>query len=214
MLCERCRGELTPYRGPACGRCGVPMLILAPLCPECKREPPPFTRAFSRSLYEGKMEGLVRRLKFQDAPQLAEPLACLMAEEWRERGLQSQPFDLVTAVPLSKASLSRRGYNQAALLARTLARELGLPYRESLRKVRRTAAQARLGREQRLTNQRGAFTVSAPLAGERVLLIDDVMTTGATARECATTLMTGGAGEVWVYTLARWTGSQRGRISS
>ncbi len=190
------------------------MTISAPLCPECKREPPPFSRAFSHSLYEGKMEGLVRRFKFQDAPQLAAPLAQLMAEEWRERGLQSKTFGLVTAVPLWKASLSRRGYNQAALLARKLAGELGLPYREALRKVRRTAEQARLGREQRLTSQRGAFTVAAPLAGERVLLIDDVMTTGATARECAITLLTGGAGEVWVYSLARGTGSQRGRISS
>jgi predicted amidophosphoribosyltransferase len=88
------------------------------------------------------MEGLVRRLKFQDAPQLAQPLAHLMAEEWRERGYQSQPFDWVMAVPLSKASLSQRGYNQAALLAQKLASELGFPYRESLRKVRRTAAQA------------------------------------------------------------------------
>jgi ComF family protein len=163
----------------------------------------------TRSLYTGKLEGMIRRLKYQDCPRLARPLALLMAEEWQSRELAGERFNLLTAVPLSRAGLSRRGYNQAALLGKTLAAELGLPYLECLHKVRRTPSQARLGREARLANLQGAFAASRVLQGQRVLLVDDVMTTGATARECARALRQGGAGEVWVFALARGTGSQR-----
>jgi ComF family protein len=110
----------------------------------------------------------------------------------------------MAAVPLHKNRLRGRGYNQALQLARQLGRHLGVPVApELLRRVRDTAAQQGLDAAARNSNLRGAFTVSHPVAGRRILLVDDVMTTGATARECAAVLVAAGVAAVEVAVLGR-----------
>ena len=119
---------------------------------------------------------------------------CLEASEWQ--------VDVLCAVPLHPLRYMQRGYNQSALIARVAARERGLPYRPLLRRVRSTRQQARLGGTARQDNVTGAFR-AAPLVGEQVVLVDDVMTSGATVTECALALFAAGAGRVYVATVAR-----------
>lgn len=155
------------------------------------------------------MEALILRFKFGDRPQLAKPLAAMLAEVWR-----SQPvfIDLISSIPLGSRRRRERGYDQAQLLAKCLAQELDLPYRETLVRRRETKAQSRLSREERLRNVRGCFSVVSPSVawqGKRILLVDDVLTTGATMTESSRALLAGGAIEVFGLTLARGSGFYR-----
>jgi ComF family protein len=114
------------------------------------------------------------------------------------------PADVVTFVPATRRAVVARGFNPAEELARPLAGALRLPFRPMLRKLRETADQASLARARRARNLRGAFAVRAvPAAAGRVLLVDDVMTTGSTANECARALRRSGAAEVVVLVFAR-----------
>ncbi len=148
------------------------------------------------------------RFKFQDHPHLAEPLGQLMIQRWRQCEIK---VDLVTSVPMSSKQLRVRGYNQAELMAKVVARCLGLPYKTLLMKRKETREQSKLKREERLTNVIGVFEPcgNEDLGGKAVLLVDDVLTTGATASECAKVLLSAGASAVYVLTLARGTGDQR-----
>jgi len=118
---------------------------------------------------------------------------------------REQSFDLIVPMPLYWRKRWRRGFNQAGLLAREISRRTHTPVRNALRRVKDTAAQAGLTNAKRRQNVSGAFRAkrSAPLAGQRVLLIDDVLTTGATAASCARALRKAGAREVTLLTLAR-----------
>jgi ComF family protein len=131
-----------------------------------------------------------------------------MAQAWQKQEIEA---DIVTSVPLSKRRLRLRGYNQAELLAKTIAHGLGLPYQELLVRKRHVKEQSRLKREERLTNVLGAFAPidGLDLGGKRVLLVDDVLTTGATTSECSRALLKAGASSVYVLTMARGTGTQR-----
>ncbi|MFQ6099724.1 MAG: ComF family protein [Anaerolineae bacterium] len=144
----------------------------------------------------------MHRLKYRGRTVLAEPLGGLMAAYWTQHPMSA---DLVVPVPLHPARLRERGYNQAALLAREMARRTGLVVEEqALIRQRATAPQVELNARQRKENVRDAFRCSGnSLAGKRVLLIDDVCTTGATLEACAVALYAGGARDVQALTLAR-----------
>lgn len=148
---------------------------------------------------------MILRFKFGNCPQLSSPFAQLMTSLFNEKKIK---VDLVTAVPLAQLRRRSRGYDQAQLLATQMASFLALPYRGTLVRLRETKAQAKLSREQRLLNVVGAFRINADsVAGKRVLLVDDVYTTGATVKECSRVLLQAGAQSVVVFTLARGTGS-------
>lgn len=151
--------------------------------------------------YEGGLERAVRALKFHHNQRIARPLDTRLAQEVRLLGWKP---DWVCAVPLHKRRLRERGYNQSVLVAKRCAKELALPYCEPMVRVRATQQQAKLEATERQGNVTGAFS-SAPLAGERILLIDDVRTSGATTTECALALLTAGARRVWVATVAKAT---------
>lgn len=144
----------------------------------------------------------VHALKYEGARVLSAPLGDLLASAWRDRAI---PVDLVIPVPLHRQRLRQRGYNQSLLLARELARRLELPLSHgSLIRARNTPSQVGLSRQERWDNVRGAFrTISQEPGGARVLLVDDVMTTGATLRACSLALKKGGAKEVVCLTLTR-----------
>jgi ComF family protein len=147
--------------------------------------------------YEGDARDLILNLKFKRARSAAGPLGNLLAGR-----LPDREFDAVTAVPVAPARRRERGYNQAELIARRAAKRLGLPYLPTLG---RTTAQHQigLGRVGRQQQVRGAFYPTRPLRGVRLLLIDDVITTGATLNECARTLKSAGAGSIWGAAVAR-----------
>jgi ComF family protein len=151
---------------------------------------------------EGAVREAIHQFKYDGRTVLVEPLVDLMAAYWTEHPMS---VDVVVPVPLHAARLRERGYNQAALLARELARRIGLPLNERvLVRQRATTPQVGLDARQRRENVQDAFSCSSnDLAGKRVLLIDDVCTTGATLEACAVALYGGGAGSVQALTLAR-----------
>ena len=148
------------------------------------------------------MREAIHRLKYSNSQDLAAPLGEMMASYWQDVHL---PADVIVPVPLHARRLRERGYNQAALLARELGKGVGLPVLESaLIRARHTSPQVDLNAEEREENVRGAFRCpDDQLAGKRVLLVDDVYTTGATLEACSLALKRGGVHTVWALTLAR-----------
>jgi len=175
----------------------------------CRRAAPPFQRAIAYGAYDGTVRDLIHLLKYQRV----RPVASLLAELLTELLLSVQMPEslLVVPVALFKRKLRERGFNQAEEIARAVVRRRavgGIQLEASaLVRVRETASQTGLTRHQRRANPRGAFAVTRPerIAGRSVLVVDDVMTTGTTASECARVLLRAGARQVFVATVARAT---------
>jgi ComF family protein len=208
-ICQPCRERFASAR-PRCLRCALPLPGRASVCGGCLRSPPPFVAAVAAVDYAFPWNGLVAGLKFREAIAHAGPLAQLLGDALLHRPPESAPTmpDLVVPVPLAAQRLRRRGHNQAWELARRVARRWRLPARaDVLARVRDALPQMDLPRAQRLLNLQGAFMVPhrsrSLIAGRRIALVDDVMTTGATAAEAARTLLRNGAAEVQVWVLAR-----------
>ncbi len=188
-----------------CARCGIPRPPSVATCAACLAHPPAFDVARALGLYlaEGAqlnpLASAVRALKFRGHRAVAGTLGRAMAGI-----VPAGPHDLVIPVPLHVSRLRERGYNQAALLARALARTAGLALLPNgLVRRRPTPAQAELDAGARRTNVHAAFVASARVAGAAVVLVDDVLTTGATADACARALRDAGARRVSVVTVGR-----------
>ncbi len=200
-LCAPCSASLEPVACP-CPVCGLP--AAGAICLSCQTDRPPFARAAAPLVFGGALSEAISRLKYGGKTHLAPALASLLVPALREDPMTAAA-EVVLPVPLHPRRLRRRGFNQAALLLAPLRRHLGgRCCWGALHRIRPGPPQAALGRRQRLENLRGAFRASpAAVAGRTVLLVDDVMTTGATARACADALCGAGAAEVRVLTLAR-----------
>ncbi len=172
-------------------------------CGDCVLHPPAFERARSYGAYRGALRELVHLFKYRGMRPLSRPLGAWLAEVTRVEGLAE--CEAVVPLPLDPERRRARGYNQSELLAREVARRLGLPLvPQACRRVRPTAPQAGLTRAQRRANVQGAFAADPRLVRNRtVLLVDDVMTTGATLNACARTLRQAGAARVLAVTVAR-----------
>lgn len=190
-----------------CGGCGIPLeAIGVEQCGRCAAGEYDFDRARSFGAYEGSLREILHLFKYRGMRPLAAPLATRIAAVL-EREWTTAEFDAIVAVPLAAARRRERGYNQAELLARELARRRGLPLLEEVCvRARPTQPQTGLTRAQRLENMRGAFAPgprAALLSGRRILLVDDVLTTGATLSVCAHVLKKAGARSVAALTVAR-----------
>lgn len=152
--------------------------------------------------YRGTLEQAVRALKYHRASRLAELLGCKLGAEVKAK---AWPIDMVSFVPLHPLRKLKRGYNQARLLSRWAARELGCANRGLLSRRRITRQQAKLGKKARLSNVANAFTArpGGKLAGRRILLVDDVLTSGATTMVCREALLTAGAAQVYIACVAK-----------
>jgi ComF family protein len=208
QLCGACWSEVDFLTAPFCARCGLPFdydLGADVLCAGCLAAPPAFDQARAAMRYGPVARRLVVGLKHADRTHLAPPLAAWMG---RAGEALLRDADLLIPVPLHRRRLLSRRFNQSLLLARSLGKESGLPVvADAMLRRRATPPQAGLSRNQRRRNVAAAFAVrparKALIEGRRVLLIDDVLTTGATATACARTLKRAGAGHVAVLTLAR-----------
>lgn len=198
-----------PYRGVECSGCGLFLAHAAPLhgsgrCGYCRRDAFAFSGARSFGSYDGALRGILQLYKYRGVRPLAGPLGDRLAETLPRLGAES--LDLILPIPLHRKRERQRGFNQAALLAKRLSRRSGIPLggKDCVR-VRDTAPQTGLRGAERRKNVRGAFAVPCPerVQGRRVLLVDDVLTTGATADACARALLAAGVRGVWVLTLAR-----------
>lgn len=151
-------------------------------------------------LYGGPAGGMVRWLKYRGASQLAEPMGRHMARAFE--AIEPAFIDCVVPVPMHPRRVRRRGYNHAELLAEKVATRLELPCPNDLERIRDTRQQARLSDADRRSNLEGAFALKEDVAGKRVLLVDDVCTTGSTANACAKVLLDGGAAAVYLLCFA------------
>ncbi|PLY01714.1 MAG: amidophosphoribosyltransferase [Desulfuromonas sp.] len=205
-LCEACQARIYPLESPRCPLCMLPHATPVGadyLCEGCLRHPLPVTSVVALGSYEDGLREAVHRFKFRNAIGLQRPLGWLLAEQLAARWGDAPPDGLLP-VPLHRKRLQQRGYNQSLLLAQEIRRCLNVRLAKGLL-VRRvaTAAQQGLALDERQRNVKGAFAVSRRLQGERLLLVDDVLTTGATVRQCAEALLKAGAGTVEVAVLAR-----------
>jgi len=199
-VCDACWRRLPELASPRCRDCDEPLPGGEPdaRCGRCLLDPPAFDALRAAAPYGGSARGILLAFKFRGADYLAGRLATAMTTR-----LAAPEVDEVVAVPATARSRRERGYHPAALLAASVARRLGLPHRRGLlRKVRETERQSRLPLDRRAGNVRRAFAIAGtPAAG--VLLVDDVATSGATARECAARLRAAGAERVFVWCFAR-----------
>jgi ComF family protein len=203
-ICPECAGHIEWVASPLCTCCGLVFPVREGgdrLCGDCQAEPPPFARARAAALYEGPVATAVKRLKFNRR------LAYLpLLQSWLQAPLCRElvaAADLLVPVPLHPKRLKQRGFNQAWLLAQAFPELQAAP--DLLIRVRHTVPQVQLNPKERRDNVTGAFSVAEParVQGQNVLLVDDLFTTGATARECARVLSRAGAARVEVLTVAR-----------
>lgn len=207
-VCPSCWGSIGFIERPYCERLGTPFAVdLGPglLSPAAIADPPVYARARAVCRFDGVARELVHRLKYGDRVELALTLGRMMAQAGREL---LPDADLVVPVPLHRTRLWSRRFNQAAALAGVVARQADLPLAPAaLARVKRTRQQVGLTRPQRAENLQGAFrvpeTMRPQIEGRRVLLIDDVLTTGSTANATARALLRAGARDVDVLTFAR-----------
>jgi ComF family protein len=207
-ICAACWSTLSFIAPPYCAACGFPFEFeqgAGTLCGACLQEPPVFARARSVLRYDEASKPLILRFKHADRTESAPAFAAWLG---RVGGDLVAEADLLAPVPLHWTRLLARRYNQAAMLSRELGRLTGKPaIQDLLVRKRRTPSQGGLGRAGRESNVAGAFGLNprhgARLRDRRVLLVDDVLTTGATAAACARTLRRAGASAVDVLTLAR-----------
>jgi ComF family protein len=207
-FCESCREGLLKIGPPFCSRCGVPFVSREGdnhTCSECLLEKKHYRRARAFGVYDGSLMEAIHLLKYRKKTSLSRPLSAL-ARETFVQFWDINAIDLLVSVPLHVKRLRERGFNQAHLLIRRWAKQDGIPLDGlTLSRSRWTAPQTTLRRGERRKNIKGAFSVRHPkrIKGRKVLLVDDVYTTGATVNECARVLMKAGAEFVDVLTLAR-----------
>jgi ComF family protein len=217
-LCARCWSELRLIEKPYCAQLGIPFAYdLGPgaLSAEAIADPPPFERCRTVAAFDEVARRLVHGLKYRDRLELAAWMAGWMARAGAEL---IRDADLVVAVPLHRRRLWWRRFNQSALLAETIARAAGKPHRATvLKRIKATPQQVGLTAAERDRNVRGAFKVAAAdrgsVAGRRVLLVDDVYTTGATVKAATRALLRAGAEAVDVLVFARVVRPGAGPIS-
>ena len=207
-LCPACWAQTPFIAPPLCACCGTPYELAAAdgmLCGACLADPPAFRRARAAMLYDEKSRGLILGFKHGDRTHMTQALALWMARAAADLIAEA---DLLMPVPLHRWRLWKRRYNQAALLANALGRHSGKPVLpDALRRIRATPTQGHLKKDARRANVKGAFALAPAshdaVRGKKILLIDDVLTTGATVDECARLLVKAGAAHVDVATVAR-----------
>ena len=198
-LCPGCHADLPWHRQPHCTQCAVPTPD-GQLCGSCLKRPPAFDRTHAALAYAFPLDRLIPRLKYRGQLAIAPALGTCLTE-----CVAAAPRpDRLIAMPLHATRIRERGFNHAGEIARTVARQLGLPLDlDSCRRTRDTPPQMGLKHDARRRNVRGAFDCSGDVQGQRIALIDDVMTTGTSLDELAATLKRAGAREVSCWVVAR-----------
>lgn len=198
-FCAACQAQIQPIRPPLCAHCGRPSTRTP--CPFCHKQPLAMNGTRAVAFFDHPLRQAIHALKYEQRTELAAPLGDLLSDYLRAHPL---PADALIAVPLHPTRERERGYNQAALLAQAIHTRLGLPvWTDALTRVRATRTQTELNAAERRTNVAEAFAATARVAGAHLILVDDVLTTGATMNACAVALRECGAQTVWGVALAR-----------
>lgn len=205
-MCDACYSDITRIQNPSCIYCGEPIKY-GSLCTRCKQQTPHFSKLRSFGYYSGPLKDAIVSLKYHRniglgyffAPALYE---IIIHEKW--------VIDMITAIPLSSSRKKDRGYNQAEILAKPIARKMNLPYSEKLvYRKKQTSSQVGLSVKERQFNMKDAFKADPQVVKDKnILLVDDVATTGATMDACAKALLEAGCRKVYGLTLAKTIGLQ------
>lgn len=199
-LCSECIEKLPFVKGHICLNCGVPLKDESDYCNRCQYQKSAFVKNRSPLVYDGEVKKLIYKLKFGKKTYIAQTLGALMADKFIECGFDSE---IIVFVPMTDEEVKKRGFNQAELLAYEVGNRLNIAVLPALVKVKDTSQQKELKGKDRASNLDGAFACAfEQVKGRKILLIDDVFTTGATANECAKTLLKAKAREVCVLTAA------------
>src|SRR5208337_5127954 len=198
-VCSSCWEGIERHSGPACLICGLPLVSeYATYCESCMKAPQPFSKIICYGIYDGALRKAVHLLKFKGIKRLAQPIAALLSE------LTIPDADWIVPVPLHSKKLREREFNQTALIGRHLSRRSGIPLLlDILKKDKGTIPQTDVTGKERLKNVKNTFTADKSVNGLRLILVDDVITTGATVYECAKVLKKAGAESITVVALAR-----------
>ena len=211
-FCDLCAPQLRRLTPPICLKCGLEMPAGVsgnrPSCSWCDPKKFKFDACRSALRYSGPIERVVKRFKYKRIPTLSEPLSRFMTgylEERAELFTVYREADMVVPVPLHWMRRLRRGFNQSELLAAPVAAALHLPMVRAIRRIKNNIPQSRLGLKDRRENVKGIFTPHprVSIQGRRIVLIDDVMTSGSTVAECAAVLKKAGAAWVGIFTTCR-----------
>ncbi len=208
VVCNGCWGNIKRNLPPFCHSCGRQLKksnFNKSICPSCLKTKLHFDRAFSPCIYEGVIKDLIHNFKYKGKDYLGSALSRLMTEFIKEYDLPIGYIDLIVPLPLHKTRLREREFNQAEILAKFIAQEFKKNLAsEDLRRHRPTKTQTDLELNERLLNVKGSFLVTEleRVKGKNILLVDDVLTTGATSSEAAYALKDSGANIVFVLTLA------------
>lgn len=202
FFCDDCAALTEEIPSVHCERCAEPGCFPEGRCPACARRAPAFSKAWAPYEHSGSMARAIHRFKYEDHPELSRPLGRLLA--WSARTVWPGLAGAICPIPLHESRFRERRFDQAALLAAEVAQATGRPLRDGwLERRRATERQVGLTHAARAENVRGAFRGAPEVRGQAVVLIDDVLTTGATADEAARVLLSSGAVTVSVLTLAR-----------
>lgn len=205
LFCPRCQKAVVENNGKTCRICGTPIHGIQDVCGKCGKAERSFDKAVSALRFEGALTSVFHRIKFGGQYALCRRLASVLIKPYQDNF--DLPFDYVTYVPIEEEKRQTRGYNQSFLICQAFCDKMnfGAPA-DILVKIRPTPPQEKLSFQQRMENVKGAFAVTEEykneLKSKRILLIDDVLTTGATTNECAATIKKKGATTVCVMTLA------------
>jgi ComF family protein len=199
FFCAECVADIDPLPAETCRRCGEPGGL--PACPRCRQSPPPFERAVAPFAHSGAVARAIHQLKYEDHPELAPRLASLLVQALPDF-FKAAPTALCP-IPLHPSRFRARRYDQAELITHALAKRTSRRVLRSLKRVLPTRRQVGLTEAEREANVAGAFVASSEVKGQDVLLVDDVFTTGATARAASRALLEAGARSVQVTTVAR-----------
>lgn len=204
-ICGHCIGLVKRNPAPNCAHCGRSMDIAGCVCDDCLKNKPAFSRAYSACLYEGALKELILQFKYNGKLALSGDLSGLVSDFIYDNPDILEGVDLITFVPISMNRMMKRGFNQSKILAKHLSDSYGIPMADCIEKTVSTKNQNELTRLDRLSNLKGAFRAKngIDLTGRTILIVDDVMTTGATLSECALALKICGAADIRCLTLAR-----------
>lgn len=200
-LCEKCGLEFND--GNFCQKCGTAIDNMAVFCEDCKNYKPHYSQAKSVLIYEGNAKKLIRGYKYGNKKYLYKPLGEMMSDCFAR---QNWKIDVIIPAPISRQRLKERGYNQSLLLAKVISDKFNIPTEQNfLHKIKNTPYQARSSRAERFSQVKGVFASSDEIniKGKNILLIDDVMTTGATVDELSRLILKKGANKVYVLVLSQ-----------
>lgn len=204
-ICENCAEDIQRIPPPHCEGCGRTLIGQNTRCAECQKESYAFDRAFACALYEGPMRELIHTYKFKHRKYLKH-FFIRMAEEFIRSNIRFADCEIMLPVPIGAHRSLERGFNQSELISTEIAKNLNLPHSSgNLIRIKSETAQSLLTKTDRKMNVKDAFSVRRPelFRSKNCLLIDDILTTGRTASECAKTLKESGAASVTILALAR-----------